>query len=55
MTVDPELVTRKLLLITQDLDVAAPFATKPGLDVSGEPGRSGGGRAAAGTDDRPDD
>jgi len=29
MTVDRELVTRKLLLITQDLDAVAPFATKP--------------------------
>lgn len=29
MTVDSELVTRKLLLITRDLDVLAPFATKP--------------------------
>jgi uncharacterized protein YutE (UPF0331/DUF86 family) len=29
MTVDRELVTRKLLLIMQDLDAAAPFATKP--------------------------
>ena len=31
MTVDRELVTRKLLLITHDLDAAAPFATKPVL------------------------
>jgi uncharacterized protein YutE (UPF0331/DUF86 family) len=29
MTIDRELVTRKLLLITQDLAVLAPFATKP--------------------------
>ena len=29
MTVDRELVTRKLLLITQDLDAAAPLATRP--------------------------
>ena len=29
MTVDRELVTRKLLLITHDLDAATPFATKP--------------------------
>ena len=29
MTVDRELVTRKLLLITQDLDAVAPLATKP--------------------------
>jgi uncharacterized protein YutE (UPF0331/DUF86 family) len=29
MTVDRELVTRKLVLITQDLVAAAPFATKP--------------------------
>ena len=29
MTVDRELVTRKLLLITRDLEVIAPFATKP--------------------------
>jgi uncharacterized protein YutE (UPF0331/DUF86 family) len=29
MTVDRELVTRKLLLITRDLDAIAPFATKP--------------------------
>jgi len=29
MTVDRELVTRKLLLITQDLDAVAPFAAKP--------------------------
>ena len=29
MTIDRELVTRKLLLITQDLDAVAPFATKP--------------------------
>jgi uncharacterized protein YutE (UPF0331/DUF86 family) len=29
MTVDRELVTRKLLLITRDLDAVAPFATKP--------------------------
>lgn len=29
MTVDRELVTRKLLLITQDLDAMAPFAAKP--------------------------
>jgi uncharacterized protein YutE (UPF0331/DUF86 family) len=28
MTVDRELVTRKLLLITQDLEAVAPFATK---------------------------
>jgi len=33
MTVDRELVTRKLLLITKDLDAAAPFATKPVLAV----------------------
>ena len=29
MTVDRELVTRKLLLVTQDLDALAPFAAKP--------------------------
>ncbi|OFV93136.1 MAG: hypothetical protein A3G76_16780 [Acidobacteria bacterium RIFCSPLOWO2_12_FULL_65_11] len=29
MTVDRELITRKLLLIAQDLDTVAPFATKP--------------------------
>ena len=29
MTVDRELVTRKLLLISHDLDTLAPFATKP--------------------------
>jgi hypothetical protein len=29
MTVDRELVTRKLLLIVHDLDAAAPFAAKP--------------------------
>ena len=29
MTIDRELVTRKLLLITRDLDVVAPLASKP--------------------------
>jgi hypothetical protein len=28
MTVDRELVTRKLLLVIQDLDAVAPFAAK---------------------------
>ena len=32
MTVDRELVTRKLLLIIRDLDAAAPFAAKPVSD-----------------------